>query len=395
MQSLGFAYPTDKRTARLGVPLTLDGVALRGARVRSVSQSDAGPFRLFVRDPKATTALWDIPLSEMRGLVDAATVTLPTSIGDFFGALRFDFVGDDIEGLTGPTISALPTLRLDQWARPYSAAELAVAIEREVEERRINNCIYVEGDDFPSESPDFSLLFALGEPPGTIATTVGRIAPILEDILNTTTRALLALARRDSIVTFFEFPSAVRTACQQYLVYFVQFLSDLGIEADAELKEDAQRVLFSVTPRDGADALSRIRSALDAYLSLPESDVVHTSVVQSADIAIQQLEANVLHLKSQLQLASAIQLAQGAAMESLQLSNFQYRQLLLSSGSDSAAAHLALRSGDEEVTGLVKTEQNQEAYFDGTISVSPLKLRNVTIDVPRILRELKRRIRGQ
>jgi hypothetical protein len=36
-------------------------------------------------------------------------------------------------------------------------------------------------------------------------------------------------------VTFFDFPEPVKVPCQQYLLYFVQFLKDVGVEATAEL----------------------------------------------------------------------------------------------------------------------------------------------------------------
>jgi hypothetical protein len=397
MHTLGSTRDPSKPFPRAGAQLTLDGVALHRTRLRSVSPSGDGPYRLSVFDPKSAAALWDVPLEQIREMADTLHVTLPAPIGDFFGALVFDFLGDASEEHPGPKITATPTTRLDQWARPYSAAELAVAIERELSSRGLDHCKFLEGDDFPTGSPDFALLFSLQEPLGTLATNFASIAPPLEDLLNTATKELLALARRNSIVTFFEFPSSVRTACQQYLVYFVQFLSDLGIEADAELKEDAQRVLFSVTPRDGADALDRIRTALGAYLSLPESDAVHTGIVHNGDIAMLQLDANVMHLKSQLALANAVQQAQGATIESLQLSNFQYRQLLLTQQPTPPTELKGLIPSSSEMTsGADEVQANDdEEFFDGTIAVSKLKLRNVTIDVPRILRGLTRRIRGQ
>jgi hypothetical protein len=51
-----------------------------------------------------------------------------------------------------------------------------------------------------------------------------------------------------AVTAVFEFPAPIKSACEQYLLYFAQFLRDLGIEAEAELKEEAGRVLFSVTP---------------------------------------------------------------------------------------------------------------------------------------------------
>ena len=51
-------------------------------------------------------------------------------------------------------------------------------------------------------------------------------------------------------MTYFEFPDAVRVPCEQYLLYFAQFLRDLGVEASSELRHEVGMVLFSVTPTD-------------------------------------------------------------------------------------------------------------------------------------------------
>ncbi len=61
-----------------------------------------------------------------------------------------------------------------------------------------------------------------------------------------------------SVSVLFSFPTSVKSACEQYLLYFGQFLSDLGIQTQTELAEKAARVLFSVTPIDATQALSQI-----------------------------------------------------------------------------------------------------------------------------------------
>src|SRR5215469_11433116 len=65
-----------------------------------------------------------------------------------------------------------------------------------------------------------------------------------------------------SVSKLFTFPAPIKSACEQYLLYFGQFLSDLGIQTQTELAENAARVLFSVTPIDATQALSQIRDAL-------------------------------------------------------------------------------------------------------------------------------------
>src|SRR6185437_3359491 len=96
-----------------------------------------------------------------------------------------------------------------------------------------------------------------------------QISKICDDVKRCSAMAVeLALKGigKSSLVAWFDFPAPIKTACEQYLVYFVQFLEDLGIKANSEIKEDAGRVLFSITPVDGQSALGRIKEALEIYL---------------------------------------------------------------------------------------------------------------------------------
>ncbi len=84
---------------------------------------------------------------------------------------------------------------------------------------------------------------------------------------------LLTNNSNDSFLVSFDFPDEVKVPCEQYLIYFAQFLRDLGINATPNLKEQAGKVLFSVTPTDDIEALDKIREALAVYLNLPSSPI--------------------------------------------------------------------------------------------------------------------------
>ncbi len=80
---------------------------------------------------------------------------------------------------------------------------------------------------------------------------------------------------KNSLGINFDFPIELKVFCKQYLEYFAQFLQDLGINATSNLKEEAGKVLFSVTPTDDVEALDKIREALAVYLNLPASPIVY------------------------------------------------------------------------------------------------------------------------
>ncbi|HEX8735318.1 MAG TPA: hypothetical protein VF721_08360 [Pyrinomonadaceae bacterium] len=93
----------------------------------------------------------------------------------------------------------------------------------------------------------------------------------------------------NALLASFSFPEELKIPCKQYLLYFAQFLQDLGINATSNLKEKAGKVLFSVTPTGDIEALDKIREALAVYLNLPSSPVLYNDSFQSMQLK-QQVE---------------------------------------------------------------------------------------------------------
>jgi CheY-like chemotaxis protein len=181
----------------------------------------------------------------------------------------------------------------------------------------------------------------------------------------------------DSLVTLFRFPPGIRSCCSQYLLYFVQFLEDLGIKADSEIKEDAGRILFSVTPADGTSALGKIKEALEVYLDLPRNPEFNATADEFSDIAVSQLKANVFFLKSQLELAQAMLETKSATIEALNLTVYQHRQLLTGPSAD-------------QTTPKAKTSSESEPIIGDTVHLTKYEGKFVKVDLPTILRRLKR-----
>lgn len=148
----------------------------------------------------------------------------------------------------------------EKWAKPYSIAEYAETFEQVVKKSSMPDVRYYEADELVSNGFEIKCRMKSGNP--LIKDEIRRCGQILKSTIEDTEKLLAATARKNSVTTFFSFPPGVKTSCEQYLLYFVQFLEDMGIRADAEIKEDAQKVLFSVTPADGPSALEQIRQAL-------------------------------------------------------------------------------------------------------------------------------------
>ena len=156
----------------------------------------------------------------------------------------------------------------------------------------------------------------------------------------------------------------------------MQFLRDLGIEAEAEIKEEANRVLFNIRPSDEKQALEQIREALDIYLQMPSTPDFTVAASQFNDLAVSQLRANVLHLQSQIVLARAV---------------LQLKDATISAQGEEIAAlqeRLDLRTflpPSQQVTG-----SDSEPLVKGLVSVKKHNFKFLEVDFPEILRKLKR-----
>jgi hypothetical protein len=219
----------------------------------------------------------------------------------------------------------------------------------------------------------------------TVQQVLDRWLPILKDVIEEADALINVNAHKDAFVRLFSFAPEVKTACEQYLLYFGQFLQDLGIQAAVDLQEQAREVLFIVTPKSGPEALGRIREALDVYLEMPRHPDFGAEVTRHPNIAVQQYAANVLHLRSQLALAQAILETKNATIEALQAANLQYRYLLDANPQPSGQLP-ALQPDDA---------QRDETILGGTVTLTNAKFKGIQVNIPLIFRELRRRIKGE
>lgn len=309
-------------------------------------------------------------ISELKRNFDSVDISYRVEWNDLLDSVSLEFKTNFFRKY--PSIDLELYLDWERWAKPYSIAEYAEVFERVTKNRRRKGVVYFQSDELVSAG--FGLRFRYFSENLKFIEEVERCVNELKDVCEDVEKILIAAARKNSLITFFSFPPSIKASCEQYLIYFVQFLDDLGIKADAELKNDAHRVLFSVTPLDGRSALIKIREALDVYLRLVEMSDFSELAPVPQNVAVQQLRANVLHLQSQLTLAQAVHAAKDATIEALSASNFQYRQLISSEK---------------------KSGKNSEALIGDTIHLTEVEAKGVRVDLPLILRRLKRRFSGE
>lgn len=111
------------------------------------------------------------------------------------------------------------------------------------------------------------------------------------------------------IIASFEFNPEIQGSCSRYLLYFVEFLRDMGIEANSELNKKGNEILFSIEPTDKEASLERIKDALAFYLAIPESNghfLISNSTNPITEFKIEKLNAEVQALKSSIKIYEAL-----------------------------------------------------------------------------------------
>lgn len=285
---------------------------------------------------------------------------------------------DREEAHSRPEIHFEFAFELMKWARPWTVTEFGDALKAVVKSRSIEGLTLFTWD----EAPDLGFTAVVASWDDVMGEEVQRWREILRSIHKEATAQCIAAQHAGSLVETFHFPASIATACEQYLVYFVQFLADLGIQAEAEVQHKAAEVLFRVTPAEGPEALERIREALDAYLRLPTDPSFAVVAAGEKDLAVRQLEANVFHLQGQLAIAKAVLQAKDAAIEALELSNYRLRQI-------GGGEILSAGSGGGPAAG-----EDSEAIIPGVVSVKEVEKGGFVLHTPEILRKLKRRFGG-
>jgi hypothetical protein len=257
----------------------------------------------------------------------------------------------------------------EHWAKPWSMSSLAKQFEININELANEKIKYWQ-DDEDSILNGFGIEYFPIKGSLKIESECETILEIVEALVDKTNKSLLTSIDSEAVLTYFQFPEDIKTACKQYLVYFTQFIADMGIVVDTELKEELNHTLFKIIPKDKNESLERIREALNIYLNAPSDPSFQVQVSNQTDIAAKQWEANVYHLNSQLALAKSIIQAKESAIEMLQLSNYQYRQLLES------------HSG--------KKVHDEEELIKGIVAVKKYEGKGFSIDLAEIFRRLKR-----
>lgn len=316
-----------------------------------------------VYNAESALPILQLPISQMGVVFETLSLPLQSEVHDGIDSCKFR--AEDKSILAQFNVE----FEWEKWARAYSMSDVAESLKKHLEDEPSGFRYFVDDeDDFLN---GFGIKYTIVKSEDSFGLVLSQLEPKIKSIMAAVEDRLLLESDSKSLVTMFNFPLRIRTVCEQYLIYFIQFLQDLGIEASGSISHEAGQVLFSVTPSDEQEGLERIREALTLYMKLPSHPI--EALDSGTDMAVQQLKANVAFLSGQLMLAQAIVQAKDATIEALQLSNFQYRQA----------------SGGTMISS--NQQKDSEPLIPGVVTVVPVDVKGLTINLPELLRRLKRR----
>ncbi len=349
--------------------LIVNGEIWEDSKVEEKAGSRTGNFH-----GSSVSKLAKLSLQDLAGYFDSLTIWLPDTMiaPDEWGfgqiEIELDLIGADHVQVICPMI-----YDLEFWAKPYSIADLATAIE---EALAVPQSPFIYWQRSPQTAIDgFGVSMSISREDlveSALAKQEGltRFSKVIREALEG--------RRAQTIDLVFDFPPAIRSACEQYLLYFGQFLRDIGIDARAEIKERASEVLFSVTPVSEKQALEQVREALDVYLRLPAAPEFGVAASGFYDVAVSQLKSNVLHLQSQIVLARAALEMKNATIEAkdAQLGVLQEKiDLLLF----------------QPKSQIHPPEPEKEELVKGIVAVKKWDYKFLEFNFPGLLRRLKRK----
>lgn len=201
-------------------------------------------------------------------------------------------------------------------------------------------------------------------------------------------------AKSTAVSVRFDFPEAVKVPCEQYLLFFAEFLKDIGLQATADLKHDTSGVLFTVTPTDKDAALDNIWEALRLYLHLPNNPSLVLTPVYNESIEVQKLAANVMHLHSQLILAkSALQLQQAEnRLNEVTIQTLQNANTMVNALSQQPAPLPAITNNVMVDSIVPSKDKDREPIFGGMIVLTEYEVIGFNVNLAEVYRRGKRKI---
>tara|TARA_R110001583_G_scaffold187868_1_gene349429 strand:+ start:77 stop:1201 length:1125 start_codon:yes stop_codon:yes gene_type:complete len=182
----------------------------------------------------------------------------------------------------------------------------------------------------------------------------------------------------NKVVAKFSFTDKNQQAITAYLLYFIEFLSDLGIETESEINKENGNLLFSIEPKNKENALHKISEALSFYLKLP---TVNISEVSDSDydpivqLKFEKLKSEIERLKSNQRINEALLRYQDSLL--INTSNEKSVSIIESQQNTPTDALTYIYTDDKK--------QDKKEFLSGGIKLGVFKKAGVEIDLSALI----------
>ncbi|EDT6762420.1 hypothetical protein AC423_002575 [Salmonella enterica subsp. enterica] len=247
-----------------------------------------------------------------------------------------------------------------EWAQPFKMREFYDEFSSQSKLFGINSEVKInegEGCDYI----DFTLKLSRGCISEFIDEFVKNSSSFILKILND-----MLHSASDSIFSrVFSFPGSYKFICCQYLMWFGEFLSGLGIQAEVSTKDEGGGyIVFSTALENNKNLMSKVESLFYEYICLPYCEYLpsnDSSASVEERLVRNTLLAQVEHFKSQILLKESIIEVKNIAIDmlkgevrSLEESNEDKKILIdsLSNSNEISILNGAVKFGDIKKFGI-------------------------------------------
>ncbi|MBH0020955.1 hypothetical protein I6F40_11415 [Pseudoalteromonas sp. SWXJ133] len=121
-------------------------------------------------------------------------------------------------------------------------------------------------------------------------------------------KILIEQTRDDVFIKVFEFPPEYKNICSQYLIWFGEFLQNLGIDATVSTNQSKNQTQLIVSPDECPELLTEIEKLFYQYLSLPYSELLppESNLTPQELHVYHVVKMQVQHLETQIQMKDSV-----------------------------------------------------------------------------------------
>ncbi|WP_205409102.1 hypothetical protein, partial [Vibrio gazogenes] len=234
---------------------------------------------------------------------------------DCHGDPRFSWV-DLSRELKSDKLLIDVTLSIDfiDWAKPFTITQFS---ERYAQEVAVNGYVGLAGD----EDLGSMYIHIIKEVEGNdlIGDLINQTIEHAANIYEQTEFKLNRNVQDQVLIKIFNFPPNYQFVCAQYLVWFGELLSEIGINANIHSEQNGSQTKLIVAPENAPEMLSEVERLFHLYLALPYSEFLpaHTSTPYER-MVVSNLQAQINSFKSQVQLKDSIIELKNETINSLQ-----------------------------------------------------------------------------